>query len=98
MRHGDLICETALGYPDPAHKTQPTDEQTLYDLRRCQLFTPLSRRCASARARQWRRVLPAFTGTRPIQPYEDPLDWGGWVKVQQQQSGVVPARLPSGNC
>ena len=26
-------------------------------------------------------VLPTFNGLRPVQPYEDPLDWGGSVSV-----------------
>ncbi len=94
MRHGNLICETALGYPDPAHKAQPTDEQTLYDLASVtKLFTATAFMvlCAQGKTaldQPVSKVLPAFTGTRPIQPYEDPLDWGGWVTVQQRRSGV----------
>ena len=35
-----------------------------------------------------RSVLPEFSGVRPIQPYEDPLDWGKTVSVTDQPGTV----------
>jgi CubicO group peptidase (beta-lactamase class C family) len=37
-----------------------------------------------------RNVLPEFSGVRPIQPYENPLDWGKTISVTEQ-SGTVNA-------
>jgi CubicO group peptidase (beta-lactamase class C family) len=34
-------------------------------------------------------VLPAFSGTRKIQPYEDPLHWDQWVAVAATGSAVA---------
>jgi CubicO group peptidase (beta-lactamase class C family) len=40
-----------------------------------------------------RSVLPEFSGARPIQPYENPLDWGKTVSVTDQLGTVEAGKI-----
>ncbi len=39
------------------------------------------------------RVLPAFSGERPIRPYEDPIHPGAWVTVEETDATVDAAQI-----
>ncbi len=93
---GALVHEVALGFLDPEAKTRPVTAETLFDLASLtKLFTTtafmtLVEQGVVSVDDPVRSVLSEFSGVRPIQPYENPLDWGTTVSVTEQ-AGTVNA-------
>ena len=91
---GSRVHQTALGFLDPDIKTRPVNPETLFDLASLtKLFTTtafmtLVEQGVVALDDPVRDVLPEFSGARPIQPYENPLDWGKTVRVTDQAGAV----------
>jgi len=88
IRHnGEVVHAAALGFLDPETKTRPANAETLFDLASVtKLFTTAAFMTLVEQGKisfddPVRTVLPEFSGMRPIQPYEDPLDWGKTVSV-----------------
>lgn len=96
---GKEVHELALGWLDPDTQLRPTNPETLFDLAsitklytttafmtlveqgKVTLDTPV---CA---------ILPEFDGLRPIQSYEDPLDWSKTVIVTDRPGQVDTGKI-----
>jgi CubicO group peptidase (beta-lactamase class C family) len=95
-QNGELVHEAALGLLDPETKTRPVNTETLFDLASLTklytttAFMTLVEQGIVSVDDPVRSVLPEFSGVRPIQPYENPLDWGRTVSVTEQ-AGTVDA-------
>ena len=93
---GALVHQVALGFLDPETKTRPTNHDTLFDLASLtKLFTTTAFMTLVEEGKvsvddPVRSALPEFSGMRPIQPYENPMDWGKTVSVTEQ-TGTVDA-------
>ncbi len=78
-RGGEVVVHEAAGWLDPETRRRPVDGATRFDLASLtKLFvvTALMRLVERGRvslAQPVHTVLPAFSGPRPIRPYEDPL-------------------------
>ncbi len=85
--HGELQLQTAHGWFDPDQRARAIDLNTRFDLASLtKLFvtTALMRLVEAEKVALDQpvcQVLPEFTGQRPIRPYEDPLQTGGFVSV-----------------
>lgn len=95
IRHkGAVVHGVAMGFLDPETKTRPTNAETLFDLASVtKLFTTAAFMTLVENGKisiddPVRSVLPEFSGVRPIQPYENPLDWGKTVSVADQPGTV----------
>ena len=95
IRHrGKVLHEAAMGFLDPETRTRPANAETLFDLASVtKLFTATAFMTLVEQGKisvddPVQRVLPEFSGQRPIQPYENPLDWGKTVSVTDQQGTV----------
>jgi CubicO group peptidase (beta-lactamase class C family) len=83
-----------MGFLDPETKTRPANAETLFDLASVtKLFTTTAFMTLVEQGKvsvddPVRSVLPEFSGIRPIQPYENPLDWGKTVSVTDQPGTV----------
>ena len=88
--HGAVVHDVALGFLDPETKTRQTNSETLFDLASVtKLFTTAAFMTLVEDGKisvddPVMTVLPEFSGMRPIQPYEDPHDWGKTVSVTDQ--------------
>ena len=82
---GRQLYSGCLGWLDPDEKQRPVNETTQFDLASVsKLFTTVTfmnlvEQGLVALDQPVCEVLPAFSGLRPIQAYEDPLDWNGFV-------------------
>jgi serine-type D-Ala-D-Ala carboxypeptidase len=82
-----VVHEVAMGFLDPETKTRTVNDETLFDLASVtKLFTTTAFMTLVKQGKvsvddPVRSVLPEFSGERPIQPYENPLDWGKMVSV-----------------
>ena len=91
---GTLVHEVALGFLEPETKTGPVNIETLFDLASLtKLFTTTAFMTIVEQGivsvdDAVRGVLPEFRGVRPIQPYENPLDWGKTVSVTENVGTV----------
>lgn len=97
IRHNGAEAEqVAMGFLDPESNTRPVNAETLFDLASVtKLFTTTAFMTLVEQGKvsiddPVRSVLPEFSGERPIQPYENPLDWGTTVSVTDR-SGTVDA-------
>jgi len=88
IRHkGAMVYNVAMGFLDPETRTRPADTETLFDLASVtKLFTTTAFMMLVEQGKvsvddPVHSVLPEFSGVRPIQPYENPLDWGKTVSV-----------------
>jgi serine-type D-Ala-D-Ala carboxypeptidase len=95
IRHqGAVEHDVAMGFVDPETKTRPTNPETLFDLASltklftATVFMSLMEQGNVSIDDPVRSVLAEFSGVRPIQPYEDPLDWGKTVSVTSQPGTV----------
>jgi CubicO group peptidase (beta-lactamase class C family) len=85
-----------MGFLDPEMRTRAIDADTLFDLASVtKLFTTVAFMTLVEQGKisvdhPVKSVLPEFSGLRPIQPYENPLDWGKTVSVSDQP-GMVDA-------
>ncbi len=93
---GQLILQRAYGWLDPETEARATTVQTLFDLASVtKLFvaTSFMRLVEAGQVtldQPVARVLPAFTGERPLAAYENPLQSNATVQVVEG-SGVVDA-------
>ena len=100
IRHkGKVVYDTAMGFLDPETMTRPVNAKTLFDLASLtKLFTTtafmtLVEQGEASLDDPVCNVLPEFSGMRPIQPYENPLDWGKTVSVTEQPGTVDASRI-----
>ena len=88
VRHNNAVVhDLAMGFLDPETKTRPANAETLFDLASLtKLFTTTAFMTLVEQGKVslddpvW-NVLPEFSGVRPIQPYENPLDWGKTISI-----------------
>ncbi len=97
IRHrGKLIHESAFGFLDPETRQRPTTSDSLFDmasvtkLYATAAFMTLVEAGRVTLDTPVREILPEFDGLRPIQPYENPLEWDKTVQVTDQL-GLVDA-------
>jgi CubicO group peptidase (beta-lactamase class C family) len=97
--HGDVVFSEAFGWLDPETRQHPIRRDTLFDMASVsKLFTVTAfmmlveegRATLNGRVRD---ILPEFSGTRPIQPYEDPLSPSGMVSISNNGGVVDAARV-----
>jgi CubicO group peptidase (beta-lactamase class C family) len=88
IRHkGEVVYEAAMGFLDAETKSRPANVETLFDLASLtKLFTTTAFMTLIEQGKVLvddpvQSLLPEFSGTRPIQPYENPLDWGKTVSI-----------------
>lgn len=100
IRHnGAMVHDVAMGFLDPEAKTRPANTETLFDLASLtKLFTTTAFMILVEQGKisvddPVRSVLPEFNGVRPIQPYENPLDWDKTVSVTDQPGMVDAGRV-----
>ncbi len=92
--NGMVVHDIAMGFLDPETKTRRANAETLFDLASVtKLFTTTAFMTLVEQGKvsvddPVRSVLPEFSGVRPIQPYENPLDWGKTVSVTDQPGSV----------
>lgn len=88
QQYGRTILASAYGWLDPETRQAGANMETRFDLASVtKLFavTAFMRLVDAGKVavdQPVGSVLPAFTGIRPVQPYEDPLDWGGFLAVE----------------
>ncbi|MEZ4861963.1 MAG: serine hydrolase domain-containing protein [Caldilineaceae bacterium] len=93
---GELLWSRAYGWLDPETRARPAQQQTRFDLASVtKLFVATTfMRLVEAGLVTLEQpvvtVLPAFTGLRPIQPYENPLQSGDFVRIGDA-TGTVDA-------
>jgi CubicO group peptidase (beta-lactamase class C family) len=91
---GEVVHDVAMGFLDPDTKSRPTNSETLFDLASItKLFTTaafmtLVEQGIISVDDPVCNTLPEFSGVRPIQAYENPLDWGKTVSVTDQPGTV----------
>jgi CubicO group peptidase (beta-lactamase class C family) len=97
IRHkGEAVHDVAMGFLDPEIKARPINAETLFDLASLtKLFTTTAFMTLVEQGKinlddAVCNVLPEFNGVRPIQPYENPLDWDKTVSVADKP-GMVDA-------
>jgi CubicO group peptidase (beta-lactamase class C family) len=97
--NGAVVHDVAMGFLDPETNLRQTNTETLFDLASVtKLFTTtafmtlVEQRIISIDD-PVRNVLPEFNGMRPIQPYENPLDWGKTVSVTDQLGSVDAGKV-----
>jgi serine-type D-Ala-D-Ala carboxypeptidase len=100
IRHnGAVVHDVAMGFLDPETKMRAANPETLFDLASVtKLFTTTAFMTLVEEGKvslddPVRSVLPEFSGVRPIQPYEDPLDWGKMVSVTDQPGTVDASKV-----
>ena len=96
VRHrGGVIVDGAYGWLDPETRGSPVTRASLFDMASVTklfvvtTFMMLVEAGKLAVDQAVSTVLPEFLGTRPIQPYEDPLGGAGWVELAD--GGTVDA-------
>jgi CubicO group peptidase (beta-lactamase class C family) len=95
----EVVHDVAMGWLDPETRTQPANPGTLFDLASVtKLFTTtafmtLVEEGKVALDEPVCTVLPEFDGMRPIQPYENPLDWGKTVSVSDAPGEVDAGKV-----
>src|SRR5258706_10198029 len=93
-RNGVVVHDVALGFIDPETKRRRTNADTLFDLASVtKLFTTTAFMTLVEDGKvsvddPVMTVLPEFSGMRPIQPYENPLDWGKTISVTDEPGMV----------
>ncbi len=100
VRHkGSVIFSKAYGHLDPETKLRPTQLDTLFDLASVTklfvttAFMTLVEEGKVSLDQSVQSVLPDFNGARPIQGYEDPLKWGSFVSVSDEQGMIDAATI-----
>ena len=94
---GRVVMSGYYGFVDPETGMRPTREGTLFDMAsvsKLYATTAFMTLVEEGKVRlddPVRRVLPEFDGLRPIEGYEDPLDWSGTVRVVPPTSERVDA-------
>ena len=100
IRHkAEVVHAVSLGFLDPETRACPTNDQTLFDLASVtKLYTTAAFMTLVEEGRVTldtpvRVVLPEFDGLRPIQAYENPLDWEKTVSVSDQAGQVDAGKI-----
>lgn len=100
IRHkGEVVHSIALGFLDPEDRRYPTNAQTLFDLASLtKLYTTTAFMTLVEQGNMTldtpvRAALPEFDGIRPIQAYENPLDWDKTVSVSDQPGQVDAGQI-----
>ena len=97
--HGKVVHDVAMGFLDPETKIRPVNAETLFDLASVtKLFTTTAFMRLVEQGKvslddPVMSVLHDFSGVRPIQPYENPLDWGKTVRVTDQPGTVDAGKV-----
>ena len=98
IRHkGRCIYSRAAGHLDPETRRQPTTSATRFDLASLtKLYTAtacmaLVEAGALLLDQPVSLLLPEFQGSRPIAPYEDPLQPGEWIAAEPESLGQLIA-------
>lgn len=94
---GELLSARTFGYLDPGANTQPVQLETRFDLASItKLYTATA--CVSLiqtghlhLEQPLSTLLPEWQGSRPICPYEDPLQPGQWIAVAAPDDGPISA-------
>lgn len=98
-RHGETLFSRAYGWLDPTTHTQPTQSTTRFDLASVTklfvvtTFMTLVEANHVAVDQPVHTVLPEFAGSRPLQPYEHPLQSGAWVNVVNEPGEVDASQV-----
>ncbi|MBI5080411.1 MAG: beta-lactamase family protein [Chloroflexi bacterium] len=96
---GETIFSKSYGHLDPETKQRPTQPDTLFDLASVTklfvttAFMTLVEEGKVSLDHSVQSVLPDFNGARPIQGYEDPLKWGSFVSVSDEQGTIDAATI-----
>lgn len=91
---GAPIFERCYGWLDPETRQHPTQPDTLFDLASVtKLFVVTALMTLVEEGRigldsPVATVLPELSGERPVQPYEDPLQTGGFVQIVESAPPV----------
>lgn len=100
IRHkGEVVHSVSMGFLDPETKSHPTRHDTLFDLASItKLYTTAAFMTLVEQSKVTldtpvSAVLPEFSGLRPIQPYENPLDWDKTVTVSNQVGQVDASHI-----
>jgi serine-type D-Ala-D-Ala carboxypeptidase len=100
IRHkGEVVHTISLGFLDPETRACPTNDQTLFDLASVTklytttVFMTLVEQGRVTLDTPVRVVLPEFDGLRPIQAYENPLDWGKIVSISEEPGQVDAGQI-----
>ncbi len=86
-QHGESIYSRAFGFLDLDAHRHPTRLDSTFDLASVTKLFTTAAFMTLVEAGEISldlpvcTVLPEFSGSRPIQPYENPLDWGKYVTV-----------------
>lgn len=95
----NVIDNISMGFLDPQTQTRPTRPDSLFDLASITklytttAFMTLVEQGSVNLDTPVSVVLPEFTGLRPIQPYENPLDWEKTVSISQDASQVDAGKI-----
>lgn len=93
LHKGARVHDITRGWLDPETRSQPANAETLFDLASLtKLYTTAAFMTLVEQGKvrldtAVRTLLPEFDGLRPIQSYEDPLDWGKFVSVPAVAQG-----------
>ncbi len=93
LLRGREIANHALGWLDPETHTHPTRSDSLFDLASVTklyvtaAFMTLVEQNLIRLDDPVSAVLPEFSGIRPLQPYENPLDWGKFISLPPRPAG-----------
>ena len=96
---GEGVLSTALGWLDPETCQQPTQPDTRFDMASVSKLFTVTTLMTLVEAGQVTldtpvgAVLPEFNGTRPVRPYEDPLNTGKWVAIAADVTDVDAGRI-----
>ncbi|MBC8503798.1 MAG: beta-lactamase family protein [Chloroflexi bacterium] len=97
--HGELVHHQAYGHLDPGTQKRLTQLDTHFDIASLTklfvttAFMTLVESGEIGLDEPVSSVLPDFSGKRPIQPYEDPLNWGEWVTIEDADKKVDASRI-----
>ena len=95
----EQVARLTHGWLDPETRREPATGETLFDLASvtklfvATTFMTLVETGRVALDQPVSSVLPEFTGARPIQPYEDPLVPGSFVKIVETCEPVDVAAI-----
>jgi anhydro-N-acetylmuramic acid kinase len=98
-RNGEIVHSVSFGFLDPDHHVCPTNDQTLFDLASLtKLYTTAAFMTLVEQGKVTldapvRTILPEFDGQRPIQAYENPLDWDKTVSVSEAPGQVNAGQI-----
>ncbi len=96
---GNIVYERALGHPNPEASNARTRQDTRFDLASLtKIFTTTAFLSLVEQGRVGLdtpvcAVLPSFSGSRPIRPYEDPLQPGNFITLSSSEEPVDASQV-----